>query len=116
MNNTTETQSATLITACQFIMQASDTELDKILEVFNDRRKMLRMRQAADAKIKFSLGDTVMLRGLSPKYLDGTKVTIIGSAEKSFLVKLEPGASRRVVDRVGGAAFKVPASCVMEVA
>lgn len=32
------------------------------------------------------------------------------STEKSFLVKLEPGA------RVGGAAFKVPASCVMEVA
>lgn len=116
MNNTTETQPATLITACQFIMQASDTELDKILEVFNDRRKILRAQRAVEAKAKFTIGDVVELHGLSPKYLNGTPVAIIGSSAASFLVKLEPGAAKRAVDRFDGVAFKVPANCVKEVA
>lgn len=86
-----------------------DEGLDMLQEAINLRRKAVRA-QARDINLtSFKVGDNVRLKGLSPKYLNGTVATITGKKNTRFVVELPTSPSLR---KWSGSKPTVPASCV----
>ena len=115
MTNTMETQPTTLLDVGQFILRADDDDINAIVGLINDRRKMLKIEQQATAKATFMVGDIVELTGLSPKYMNGERVIIRSMIGAKFKVVLAEGSGHRAVTRFGRGEFSAPSQCLRAV-
>ena len=93
--------------------QSTYADTNQIAGALNARRKAIKAVAALEAKAEFGLGDRVYLTGLSPQYVNGTMVEIVGVHVSKFSVKLADPDSvpARVRNRLYGT-FKVPMTCV----
>lgn len=87
-----------------------DSELDELSEVIRQRKKLTRSQNTALAMATIKVGDIVVLKNLSPKYVNGLKAEVIEKKRTKCAVKLVDGAVGRFSGRV-----TVPASCMEKV-
>lgn len=101
--------------ATAFILRASRVELDALNEAMKARYRNLRTEANIAAVDEFEVDDRVALTGLSPKYVNGSRGTIVGRSGVKFKVELDDECDPRVVNRFGktltvpGAALKAVA-------
>lgn len=94
------------------IIGTHDEGLDMLQDAINRRRKAVRA-QARDINLtSFKVGDKVRLKGLSPKYLNGTVATITGKKSTRFVVQMPLSPNLR---KWSGSTPTVPAGCVESV-
>jgi hypothetical protein len=60
-----------------FIDQASEAEVRSVFALCQQRTKSLRAAASAMNLSTLKKGDTVVLNGISPKYLNGEKATVV---------------------------------------
>jgi len=86
-----------------------DSELEAILEAVHQRRKLMRGASKAVAMVSLKIGDKVRLKGLSPKYVNGSTAKIVDKKRTKLVVVLDTPVGR----------FKgrvtVPADCLEKV-
>jgi hypothetical protein len=87
-----------------------DSELSEITDAVNHRKKLKRSQTTAIAMATIVVGDIVILKGLTPKYVNGLKAKVVGKKQTKLNVTLVDGP----VGRFGGSCT-VPASCVDKV-
>jgi hypothetical protein len=88
-----------------------DSELDSIREAVHERRKLTQNETAAKNLIEIIVGDKIVLKDISPKYMIGAIATVTGKRRTKLEVKLDSP-----VGRFGESTVVVPASCVEKVA
>jgi hypothetical protein len=101
----------TMTIVTDIISGVHDSELDSIREAVNQRYKLKQNETAAKNLIEISVGDKIVFKDISPKYLNGSIATVTGKRSKKLEVKLD-----RPVGRYGESTVVVPASCVEKVA
>jgi len=84
-----------------------DAELDEIINAVSQRKKLTRSQNVAMAMATIKIGDIVVLKNLSPKYVNGLKAEVKGKKRTKLSVELVDGP----VGRFGGI-VTVPASNV----
>lgn len=85
-----------------------DAELDEISNAISQRKKLTRSQNTAMAMATIKIGDIVVLKNLSPKYVNGLKAEVKGKKRTKLSVQLVDGP----VGRFSGGPVNVPASCV----
>jgi len=101
----------TMTIVTDIISGVHDSELDSIREAVNQRRKLTKSAHAAVTMTTISIGDKIVLKEISPKYMIGETATVTGKRRTKLEVKLDSP-----VGRFGGGTIVVPASCVEKVA
>lgn len=112
METKTET---TMRDVLNFIYRDATTDqLRELNEQIVAKIKTDRKVEAAVNMGAINVGDTVVLKNLSPKYINGVHVKVVGKKQTKLEVKLlDPVfAPSRVRDRFGTRTFTVPAGCV----
>ena len=90
-----------------------DEDLESLSNALNGRKKIIREQKTAIALCSLNVDDIVVLRNLTPKYVNGSKGIITEKRRKKFSVKLiDP--SYRVRQRFSGNVV-VPATCIEKV-
>lgn len=108
------------MTAQEVAMAILDGEYDASLDALSDaahtRRKELRKKEGQMNALFLSAGDRVTLKGLSPKYLNGTVVEVVKINKTRAVVKpIEGETSLQATHRIGAAGCRVPLSCMTKV-
>ena len=106
--NKTKGNSMTIVE--QIINGDHDAELQSIVEAVRERKKLNRSKNTAIAMVSMKVGDIVVLKNLSPKYVNGLKAKIVEKKRTKFAVTLVDGSVGRFSGRV-----TVPASCMEKV-
>jgi hypothetical protein len=86
-----------------------DDALQSLEDAIKSRHKIVRNQSAAKNVLSIKVGDEVTLKGLSPKYLNGALVTVIGKSDNKFVVQVPISTSMR---KWSGSTPTVPAACV----
>jgi len=90
----------------QIINGDLDGELDSIKEALRQRRKLKSSQKTAMAMITINVGDIVVLKNLTPKYVNGERAKVVKKNRTKFQVKLDKPVGRF------GTLVTVPASCL----
>jgi len=91
----------TLDKVCALIYRATDEEMKEILEAYNDRRRQLYDARERQALSSIKIGDTVRVISGRPRYLIGTRATVIGRQGRNFRIRLAPNCDPRALRRFG---------------
>jgi hypothetical protein len=83
-----------------------DSELEGILEAVHQRRKLMRGATKAVAFATLQIGDKVRLKGLRPKYVNGSTAEVVDKKRTKLVVVLDKPTGR-FMGRV-----TVPADCL----
>lgn len=89
-----------------------DSELDSIREAVAQRRKLTKSAHAAVKMTTISIGDKIVLKEISPKYMIGMAATVTGKRRTKLEVTLDIACGRFGKNTP----IVVPASCVEKVA
>lgn len=82
-DTTTDTRESRFQQALTFTLtEATDAELDRLFAAARERRKMNLSVAAAETMASLAVGDTVEVKGVSPKYLNGTRGTVAAIGQK----------------------------------
>ena len=84
-----------------------DNDLESISNAVHERRKITRQTDTAIAMVNIKVGDTVILKNLSPKYVNGAEAEVVDKKRTKLVVKL-----KEPIGKFGTLPMKVPASCV----
>lgn len=97
-----------------FIRSVDVDELEVLWAACKARQKALRSDMVIAGLAAFSVGDTVELTGLSPKYLNGCIGNIVSKKDGKLKIEFtDDFANYRAKGRFGKDAI-VPANCVKE--
>lgn len=89
-----------------------DDNLKGLADAIHERRKDVRKREGQMNAVLLKVGDRVTLKGLSPKYLNGTVVEVTEIHKTRASIKAIDGeTSLKAAHRLIGGA-RVPLSCV----
>lgn len=95
---------------------ALDDELETILEAIRNRQVVLRQKETLRKKGEFKVGDKVKFQGISPKYLNGIKATIVEmSGRKSGTVLVNVDEDFRAKRYSGSRNVSVPLTAIEKV-
>lgn len=84
-----------------------DGQLDQIIRSVNARREMLKTAEIAMNMTEIKAGDTVRLKGLKPRYMNGQLATVVEKNRTRLVIRLNNNNGR-----FGSAPVTVPANCV----
>jgi ribosomal protein L21E len=88
-----------------------DGELSEITEAIRQRKKLNSSKNTAKAMATIKVGDVVVLRNLSPKYINGCTGKVMSKKRTKFAVRLDDG---QYTGRFG-LNVNVPATCIDKV-
>lgn len=86
-----------------------DADLDQIVEAIRQRRKLNRSKDTALTMATVNVGDVVVLKGLTPKYLNGNQGKVVGKRRTKIEVQMDQAIGRY------GRMVTVPATCIDKV-
>ena len=89
-----------------------DSELNSIQEAIRQRRKLTKSAHAAVTMTELKIGDKIVLKEISPKYMIGMAATVTGKRRTKLEVTLDIACGRFGTTTP----IVVPASCVEKVA
>jgi hypothetical protein len=98
----------TMTIVADIISGSYDSELDSIRAAISHRQSATRSAYAAVTMAELLVGDKVVLREISPKYMIGKGATVVGKRRTKLEVKLDTACGRFSKDTP----IVVPASCV----
>jgi hypothetical protein len=90
-----------------------DSQLDDMQDAMNDRRKIVRQMTTAKNMMNIKVSDIVVLKGLTPKELNGRKGKVTAKKRSTISVKFTDGKTTSRFRE--GATVRVPAVCVERV-
>ena len=90
-----------------------DDEFDEISKAMSSRRKIIRQMTTAKNMMNIKVSDVVVLKGLTPKELNGRKGKVVDKNRSTIQVRFNDGRSTR---KFGPTSLvTVPAVCVEKV-
>jgi hypothetical protein len=110
-----ETKTITFADVAGYVYgQATPEELRQLNGLVVDKIRNDRKLVQATIMTQVKVGDRVRLTGLSPKYMNGLEVEVVGKAVSKLNVRFVDvlAVPTRARDRFGTRPFKVPANCV----
>jgi hypothetical protein len=95
----------------QILFGAHDDDLTAISNAVQERRKLLRQHQRAEARLTIQVGDRGTLTGIRPKYVEGAEVEVVEAPKRSRVLArfIEP-VDPRVIARFGRTT-NIPLTC-----
>lgn len=100
------------MTIIQQIMNGDfDNNLTDMVEAIQERRKLTRFQNNFIAMVDIKIGDTVVLKGLKPSYVNGLKAKVIGKKRTKLSIEIISGQDTGRFGRF----VTVPADCLEKV-
>jgi len=96
----------------EIIAGEHDGLLDEIANMIRERKRILRDCATTAARFTLNVGDVCVLHGLSPQYINGSRVEVREIMKTRASVKLLDGADPRAVRRFGYGCVRVPLACI----
>ena len=96
--------------AQQILNGTLDSEIEDIITALKVRRKHQRQVKISSNMMTVSVGDPVMLKGLTPKKLNGRKGTLQEKKRTRVIVKLNDGIND--ARNPTGSTVNIPAVCI----
>lgn len=91
----------TLDKICTLISRATDDEIREMLDAMNARRQLLWRAKEREALNSIRVGDTVRVISGKPRYLIGTRATVIDRQNTRFRIRLLDPVDPRALRRFG---------------